>query len=69
MAAQAQQAESGAARVYVAVRVRPKLESLGEKFDMELIRKMDDETMLAVGYTQGIVDGLHYNGPAVNSVS
>eukprot|EP00698_Gefionella_okellyi_P006155 TRINITY_DN15593_c0_g1_i1.p1 TRINITY_DN15593_c0_g1~~TRINITY_DN15593_c0_g1_i1.p1 ORF type:complete len:957 (-),score=263.74 TRINITY_DN15593_c0_g1_i1:87-2957(-) len=43
-------------RVTVGVRVRPKLESLGEKYDMQLIRKLDDETIMAIGYTQGMVD-------------
>lgn len=57
MAAKPQQTDGGSAsRVYVAVRVRPKLEALGEKFDMDLVRKLDDETILAIGYTQGIVD-------------
>lgn len=45
-------------RVSVAVRIRPKLDSLGEKYDMDLCRKIDDETVLAIGYTNGVVDGI-----------
>jgi hypothetical protein len=47
-----------APKVTVALRIRPKLDSLGEKYEMELVRKLDEETVLAIGYTSGVVDGV-----------